>query len=85
MKDASAVAHGGGECGRFHGVEAAKVNRHGQGTHLVIGDFVRGEGVNEGADLVVGQRPAVPLALDELRNMHESILPARAFEMKTFS
>ena len=47
-------------------------HRHGKGGHLVIGDGAVGKALDDKADLVVGQNPAVPLFFNEINHSHEN-------------
>ena len=62
-------AHGLGEGGEFLGVEAVLEDRHEEGGGLGFGDFVVGEGVDEGLDLFVGEDFVVAFVADEVLRM----------------
>ena len=47
-------------------------HRHGKSGHLVIGDGAVGKALDDKADLVVGQNPAVPLFFNEINHSHEN-------------
>ena len=57
--------HGVGQDGGLLGRHSADEDRHGHGGHLVVRDVVTGIPVNERANLLLGEDPAVAFLLDD--------------------
>ena len=60
------VHHGRGPCPQFRLVQAAEIDGHQQRGHLLVGHLAAQIGVDQPADLRLGERRAIPFGPDQL-------------------